>query len=61
MLLQKTLHLAMEESKNGYYSYLSTKLLKQKSNPKTCWSVLKRFLNFKKYHASDHYFTKTNS
>ena len=46
MLLQKTLHLAMEESKNGYYSYLSTKLLKQKSNPKTCWSVVKKVLEF---------------
>ena len=38
----------MEESKNTYYSNLSTKLLKQKSNPKTCWSVLKRFSNLKK-------------
>ena len=42
------LHLAMEESKNTYYSNLSRKLVKQKSNPKTNWSVLKRFLNDKK-------------
>ena len=38
-LLQKNLHLAMEESKDTYYSNLSTKLAKQKSNPKTYWSV----------------------
>ena len=46
--LQKKLHLAMEESKDTYYSDLSTKLVKQKSNPKIYWSVLKRFLNNKK-------------
>ena len=46
--LQKKLHLAMEESKNTYYSNLSTKLVKQKSNLKTYWSVLKRFLDNKK-------------
>ena len=45
MLFQKKLHLAMKESKDTYYSNLSTKLAKQKSNPKTYWSVLKRFLN----------------
>ena len=38
----------MEESKGTYYSNLSTKLAKQKSNPKTYWSVLKRLLNNKK-------------
>ena len=47
-LLQKKLHLAMEESKDTYYSNLSTKLVKEKCNLKTCWSVLKRFLNNKK-------------
>ena len=47
-LLQKKLHLAMEESKDTYYSNLSTKSAKQKSNPKTYWSVLKSFLNNKK-------------
>ena len=47
-LLQKKLYLAMEESKDTYYSNLSKKLAKQKSNPKTYWSVLKRFLNNKK-------------
>ena len=46
--LQKKLHLAMEESKDTYYSNLSTKLVKEKCNLKTCWSVLKRFLNNKK-------------
>ena len=47
-LLQKKLHLAVEESKNTYCSNLSTKLVKQKSNPKTYWSGLKRFLNNRK-------------
>ena len=42
------LHLAMEESKDTHYSNLSTKLVKQKSNLKTHWSVLKRFFNNKK-------------
>ena len=41
--LQKMLHL-----KDTYCSDLSPKLVKQKSNPKICWSVLKRFLNDKK-------------
>ena len=31
--LQKKLHLAMEESRDTYYSNLSTKLVKQKSDP----------------------------
>ena len=47
-LLQKKLYLAMEELKDTYYSNLSTKSVKQKSNPKAYWSVLKRFLNNKK-------------
>ena len=38
----------MAESKDTYYCNLSTKLAKQKSNPKTYWSVLKRLLNQKK-------------
>ena len=46
--LQKKLHLTIEESKDTYYSDLSTKLVKQKSNHKIYWSVLKRFLNNKK-------------
>ena len=46
--LQKNLHLAMEESKDTYNSDLSTKLVKQKFNPKIYWSVLKRFSNNKK-------------
>ena len=33
-LLQKKLDLAMEESKDTYYSNLSNKLIRQKSNPK---------------------------
>ena len=42
----------MEELKNTYYSNVSTKLAKQKSNAKTYWSVLERF------HVSYHYFMK---
>ena len=61
MLLQKKLHLTMEKSKDIYYSDFSTKLVKQKSNPKTYWSLLKRFLSYKKHHVSHHYFMKTNS
>ena len=46
-LLQKELHLAMKEAKDTYNSDLSTKLVTQKSNSKTYWSVLRRFLNNK--------------
>ena len=59
-LLQKKLDLAMEESKDTYYSNLLTKLVKQKSNFKIYWSILKRFLNNKEI-LSHHYFMKTNS
>ena len=38
----------MEESKDTYYSHLPRKLVNQKSNPKICWSVFKRFLNNEK-------------
>ena len=48
MFLQKKLLRAIQELKNTYYSDLSTKLIKQKSNPKIYWSVLKRFLNNKR-------------
>ena len=47
-LLHKKLNLAIKEAKDTYYSDLSTKLVKQKSNPKIYWSVLKRFSNNKK-------------
>ena len=60
-LLQKKLDLAVDESNDAYYSNLATKLVKQKSDPKIYWSVLKRFLNNTKYHVSHHYFVKTNS
>ena len=42
------MYLTIEESSDTYYSDLSTKLVKQKSNPKIYWSVLKRLLNNKK-------------
>ena len=48
MHLKKKCHLVVEELKDTYCSNLSTKLVKQKSNPKTYWSVLKRFLINKK-------------
>ena len=60
-LLQKNLDLAVDESNDAYYSNLATKLVKQKSNRKIYWSVLKRFLNNTKYHVSHYYFIKTNS
>ena len=49
----------MEESKGTYYFNGSTKLVKQKFNPKTylCVCVKKIF----EYHVSHHYFMKTNS
>ena len=46
--LQNKLHLTIQKSKDTYYPDLSTKLIKQKSNPKIYWSVLKRILNNKK-------------
>ena len=48
MLFKTKLYLTAEESKNAYYTNLSTKLVKQKSNPKTYWPVLKGCLNNKK-------------
>ena len=36
---------SIEESKNTFYGNMSRKLVKQNSNPETCWPVLKRFLN----------------
>ena len=46
--LQEKLYLTTEESKDTYYSDLSTKFVKQKSNLKIYWSAFKRFLNNKK-------------
>ena len=55
------MHLAIKESKNTY-SNLSTKLVKEKSNPKNYFLVLKKFLNNKKKcYISHYYFIKTNS
>ena len=45
----------MEESKDTYYSILSKKLVKDKSLSKTYCSILKRFLNNKKFNASRHW------
>ena len=45
--LQEKMYLTIEESKDTYYSDLSTKFVKQKSNLKIYWSVFKRFLNNK--------------
>ena len=39
---------SIEESKNTFYGNMSTKLVKQNSNPETCWPLLKSFLNNKK-------------
>ena len=42
---QKELSSLIEESKNQYYTRLSHKLLDPKTSQKSCWSILKIFLN----------------
>ena len=46
--LQAHLRTSIEESKQNYYSRLSSKLLDSKTSPKSYWSILKTFLNNKK-------------
>ena len=47
--LQAHLKTSIEESKQKYYSRLSHKLLDSKTSPKSYWSILKTFLNYKRY------------
>ena len=46
--LQYQLHIYVEESKEKYYTKLSTRLADPLTSPKTYWSILKTFLNNKK-------------
>ena len=47
--LQKKLSSLIDESKNHYYTGLSHKLLDLKTSQKSYWSILKTFLNNKKF------------
>ena len=46
--LQYQLHIFIEESKEKYYTKLSSRLADPLTSPKTYWSILKTFLNNKK-------------
>ena len=46
-LLQTKLSSLIEKSKNQYYTHLSYNLLDPKTSQKSCWSILKIFLNNK--------------
>ena len=46
--LQYQLHMSIEESKEKYYTKLSSRLADLLTSPKTYWSILKTFLNNKK-------------
>ena len=46
--LQYQLHISIEESKEKYYTKLSSRLADPLTSPKTYWSILKTFLNNKK-------------
>ena len=46
--LQYQLQIPIEESKNKYYTKLSSRLADPLTSPKTYWSILKTFLNNKK-------------
>ena len=46
--LQYQLHISIKESKEKYYTKLSSRLVNPLSSPKTYWSILKTFLNNKK-------------
>ena len=46
--LQYQLHISIKESKEKYYTKLSSRLADHLTSPKTYWSILKTFLNYKK-------------
>ena len=46
--LQYQFHISIEESKEKYYTKLSSRLADPLTSPKTYWSILKTFLNNKK-------------
>ena len=47
--LQNQLNISIEESKEKYYTKLSSRLADPLTSPKTYWSILKTFLNDKKF------------
>ena len=47
-VLQYQLNMSIEESKEKYYTKLSSRLADPLTSPKTYWSILKTFLNNKK-------------
>ena len=58
--LQYQLNISIEESKEKYYTKLSSRLADPLTSPKTYWSILKTFLNNKKFFAYLLFFMKTN-
>ena len=58
--LQIKLNPLTEEFKEKYYVCVSNKLLDPKTNPRSCWSILKIFLNNKKIPCIYHCCTKIN-
>ena len=55
------LHLSIKESKEKYYTKFSSRLADLVTSPKIYWSILKTFLNNKKFLAYLLFFMKTNS
>ena len=53
--LQNQLNISIEESKENYYTKLSSRLADPLASPKTYWSILKTFLN-KKFPCISHPF-----
>ena len=54
--LQYQLNISIEESKEKYYTKLSSRLAYPLTSPKTYWSILKTFLNSKKIPCIPHLF-----
>ena len=54
--LQYQLNISIEESKEKYYTKLSSRLADPLTSPKTYWSILKTFLNNKKFPCLLHLF-----
>ena len=57
--LQYQLNISIEESKEKYYTKFSSRLADPLTSPKTFWSILKTFLNKKKFLAYLLFFMKT--
>ena len=58
--LQYQLNISIEESKEKYYTKLSSRLADPLTSPKTYWSISKTFLNNEKFLAYLLFFMKTN-